>query len=195
MLIAFEGIDGSGKTTHSRKLYFKLRDLGYDSEWTSEPTKGPIGTIIRKALKGELEFDTKILALLFAADRIYHNERISPLLKEGKVVISDRYILSSLAYQGLELPIEWVYLINRWARMPDIIIYLDLKPEDAIRRVKSEEKYHLVDKLRKVRDNYLKLINLNPWKSKTYLIDTTGREEEVFREILDITLSVLRGVK
>ncbi len=195
MLIAFEGIDGSGKTTHSKRLYFKLRDLGYKSEWTSEPTKGPIGTIIRKALRGELEFDTKILALLFAADRIYHNERISPLLKEGKIVISDRYILSSLAYQGSELPIEWVYFINRWARMPDIVIYLDLEPEDAIKRVKSGERYHLIDKLRRVRDIYLKLINSNPWKNKTYLVNTSGREEEVFREILDITLSVLRGIK
>ncbi len=195
MLIVFEGIDGSGKTTYSKKLYLKLRELGYSSEWTAEPTDGPIGNIIRKALGGELELDARILALLFAADRIHHNERMSSLLKKGKIIISDRYIISSLAYQGSELPIDWIYSLNRWARMPDLVIYLDLEPEDAIKRLKDKEKYHLLDKLRKIRKIYLKLINADPWKDKTYIVNTSRHEEEVFRKILDITLSILKGRK
>ncbi len=193
MLIAFEGIDGSGKTTHSKKLYFKLREMGYSSDWTAEPTDGPIGNIIRKALEEGLELDVRILALLFAADRIYHIEKINPLLRKGKIIISDRYLLSSLAYQGSELPMDWIYSLNRWVRMPDLVIYLDLEPEDAIKRLRSKEKYHIVDKLRKVRETYLKLIDTDPWKGRTYIVDTSGHEDDVFRKILDITLSVLRG--
>ncbi len=194
MLIVFEGIDGSGKTTHSKKLYLKLRELGYRSEWTTEPTEGPIGNIIRKSLEGELELDARILALLFAADRVYHNELMDPLLKEGKIVISDRYVLSSLAYQGSELPIDWIYSLNRWVKMPDFVIYLDLEPEIAIKRLKSKEKYHSVDRLRKIRETYLELISKDPWKSKTYIVNASGHEEEVFRKILSIALSILRGL-
>ncbi len=187
MLVAFEGIDGAGKTTQSRRLLDKLRELNVEATYTKEPTDGEIGKILKRALKGEIELDQKTIALLFAADRIEHMRS----LKMNGIIIMDRYLLSSLAYQGAFLPIQWINELNRWARLPDIVFYLDISPDIAINRIDDKAIYHSLDFLNIVRENYLKLIKAEPWKSITYLIDAERGEEEISEEILNILLSKL----
>ncbi|MCD6348039.1 MAG: dTMP kinase [Candidatus Korarchaeota archaeon] len=194
MLIAFEGIDGSGKTTQSKKLHEKLESLGFRSRWTMEPTSGPIGRVIKEALEEREKLDIRTLALLFAADRLEHNiNEIRPLTEEGVIVISDRYLLSSLAYQGSELPLEWIYSLNQWARMPDLVIYLDLDPKEALKRIRGKGIYHSLERLEKIRRMYLELIEERPWRDCTYMVDASSEEDEVFSSVLNITLSVLGG--
>jgi dTMP kinase len=186
MFIAIEGIDGSGKGTHCKLLNRWVKDKGYDTFLTKEPTDGPVGKLIREALKkGEL--DSKTEALLFAADRSEHVKVISEKLGEGKVVITERYFFSSMAYQGASgLSLEWLREINRFAPMPDLVLLLDIPPEVAIERistknslrssVREREYFEKKEFLAKVRDIYLDL-------AKEYevisIINATGSIEEV----------------
>ncbi len=194
MLIAFEGIDGSGKTTISTRINEELERRGIRSHWTTEPTDGPIGRIIREVLEGRMEVDHRTLALLFAADRMQHVIQLEDLLEEGYTVISDRYLLSSLAYQGCDLPMEWVKEINKWALLPDLVIYLDLDPALALERVKEKQLFHTLRKLRSIRANYLSLIREEEWSSRTVVVDASREEEEVFQTVLNIILKKLRVV-
>ncbi|MEM3691171.1 MAG: dTMP kinase [Candidatus Korarchaeum sp.] len=191
MLVAFEGIDGAGKTTQSKRLLAKLRELGVRASWSKEPSDGRIGALIRSALRGEIDLDQRTLALLFAADRIEHMRSLSV----NCVTIIDRYILSSLAYQGVFMPFEWILELNKWVELPDVVFYLDLSPEVALKRVTDRSIYHSIDLLKMVRENYMKLIEEEPWKSRTYVIDSGRCEELVFDEILNIFLTRLRGEK
>lgn len=191
MLVAFEGIDGAGKTTQSKRLLAKLRELGVRASWSKEPSDGRIGALIRSALRGEIDLDQRTLALLFAADRIEHMRS----LPVNCVTIIDRYILSSLAYQGVFMPFEWILELNKWVELPDVVFYLDLSPEVALKRVTDRSIYHSIDLLKMVRENYMKLIEEEPWKSRTYVIDSDRCEELVFDEILNIFLTRLRGEK
>ncbi|MEM0018118.1 MAG: dTMP kinase, partial [Candidatus Korarchaeum sp.] len=151
MLVAFEGIDGAGKTTQSKRLLAKLRELGVRASWSKEPSDGRIGALIRSALRGEIDLDQRTLALLFAADRIEHMRSLSV----NCVIIIDRYILSSLAYQGVFMPFEWILELNKWVELPDVVFYLDLSPEVALKRVTDRSIYHSIDLLKMVRENYM----------------------------------------
>lgn len=114
--IVLEGLDGAGTTTQTERLASLLRSEGHDVVTTREPSDGPVGTMLRQALTGRLGLPQgrgplaqETLALLFAADRTDHlHARILPALEQGKVVLCDRYVLSSLAYQGASLPMAWV---------------------------------------------------------------------------------------
>jgi dTMP kinase len=186
MFIALEGIDGSGKGTHCRLLNRWIREKGFDTYLTKEPTDGPIGRLLRKFLKtGGL--DSKTEALLFAADRSEHLKDIISKLREGKVVITERYFFSSIAYQGAaDVSIDWIMEINKFAPMPDLVLYLDITPEEAIRRistknslrssVREREYFEKKEFLGKVRAIYLEL-------AKKYeifsVIDASGSIEEV----------------
>ncbi len=194
MLIAFEGIDGSGKTTVSTRINEELERRGIRSHWTTEPTDGPIGRIIREVLEGRMEVDHRTLALLFAADRMQHVIQLKDLLEAGYTVISDRYLLSSLAYQGCDLPMEWVREINKWALLPDLVIYLDLDPALALERVKEKQLFHSLHKLRLIRANYLSLIREKEWSGRTIVVDASRGEEEVFQTVLNIVLKKLKVV-
>ena len=133
--VVIEGIDGSGKGTQVRLLKERLIDLGEDVFVTREPTKGPTGKIIRDHLSDPF-LDDEALALMFAADRIEHLEKeIRPALERNEFVISDRYVYSSLAYQGQNVDMEWVGKINKYADRPDLAILLDLDPKISERRV------------------------------------------------------------
>src|SRR4030042_469001 len=133
--IVFEGIDGSGKTEQYRRLVKSLEKRRYEVVQTKEPTvDSPIGKLIRSVLYRHERVAEEALALLFAADRADHTERkIKPALERGAIVVSDRYVYSSLAYQsrgmGRELDLEWVRTINRHTIQPDMVIYLDVSPE------------------------------------------------------------------
>ena len=142
--IAFEGIDGSGLTTHSKLLVRRLREVGFRTEYVKEPTQGPIGELIRTYLrKGEIP-NHELLALLFAADRYWNyylsEKSISKLKEEGFVVISDRYKYSSIAYQGAFTDLEWVWQVNSRVPHSDVIIFLDVPVTVALKRIETRVK-------------------------------------------------------
>ncbi len=142
LFVVIEGLDGAGTTTQSAALAKELRSRGREVVTTREPSDGPIGKMIRQALTRQLGLSTakqpltpETLALMFAADRVDHVAReIEPALESGAVVLSDRYLLSSLAYQGSQLPIAWVEEINAKARVPDLTLFLEIDPEIGAKR-------------------------------------------------------------
>jgi dTMP kinase len=141
---------------------------------TREPTPGPVGTLLRQALTGELSdgvgrpverLDFRCMALLFAADRCDHNERLlRPTLARHNVVISDRYTLSSLLYQSLTAPVgevwmDWLREINRTAITPDLTVVLDVSAEVAKDRRRArggkDELYEVDELQRDLAEAYL----------------------------------------
>ena len=122
--ICIEGLDGCGKTTQARLLVKKLRQMGFDAVYTAEPSCGKIGLFIKKyCLHGEKRVSVVVEALLFAADRFEHIENeILPALDKGKIVVSDRYIYSSLAYQGAAgLDLKWIKMIKKEVKKCDLV--------------------------------------------------------------------------
>ena len=138
MFIAVEGIDGSGKSTTIAELEKFLVARGYTVHRTAEPTKLDTGRAIREllGLKSERPYTRHELALLFAADRLRHlEEEVEPMLAAGKTVLTDRYLFSSLAYQSADLPYEWVRELNRFARLPDVVVYIGVSVDTALSRI------------------------------------------------------------
>jgi dTMP kinase len=143
--IVLEGIDGAGTTTMAEVLRKWLEDRGIKAVITREPTDGPIGALIRNALKGRIrasglagggEVPKETIALLFAADRVDHiASEILPALRKGVWVISDRYVDSSVAYQGTLIDSAWVREINRYATSPDLTVFLDVDVKAALSRI------------------------------------------------------------
>lgn len=135
MFIVLEGIDGSGTTTQLARVAAALRAKGRRVHETAEPSGGPIGRLVRQALRGAERLDPEALALLFAADRVDHLAReIEPALARGEIVICDRYVGSSLVYQGAFCDADWVAEINRHARPADLTLVLDLPESEAAAR-------------------------------------------------------------
>lgn len=140
-----EGIDGSGKGTQIETLCRGIREApaefgvpeGVPITATREPTDGRIGRLIREYLKGADTIDPRALALLFTADRIENLERVVvPRLQGGGIVVSDRYAYSTIAYQGAgKADMEWICTLNRDVITPDLIIYIDISPNEAIKRI------------------------------------------------------------
>lgn len=142
-LVVIEGLDGAGTTTQARLLGERLKASGRRVHVTAEPSGGPVGTLVRQVLsrrvvggRGGGEFDPAALALLFAADRVDHvAAEIAPKLADGVDVVSDRFTLSSLAYQGLTTgDLAWVEAINARAAEPDATIFLRVRSQVALRR-------------------------------------------------------------
>lgn len=153
--MVLEGIDGAGTTTQAERYAAYLRERGRRVHITREPTHGPIGSLIRHVLKHRISLKegtrAQAMALLFAADRLDHVEHeITPMIESGYVVISDRYDLSSLAYQSVTSAkdearraeaVAWIRTLNRYARRPDITLVLDVSPAISAerRRARSME--------------------------------------------------------
>ena len=166
IFIAFEGIDGSGKSTQVKMLTEKLLSEGHKVYSTFEPTDSPIGSIIRNIMKGRIQADHKTIAGLFVADRLDHilNE-VNGILKkmnEGFTVITDRYCFSSYAYQGTHMDMDWVIAANAMSAeiiRPDINIFIDMPPEDCIQRLHGNrgtiELYETLDNLKSVSNKYI----------------------------------------
>ncbi|MCS7143170.1 MAG: dTMP kinase [Aigarchaeota archaeon] len=161
-LIVVEGIDGAGKTLNARWIVRYLRRRGREVIYTKEPTDGAIGRLLRDWTPRRVA-DPRVDALLFSADRLHHLRRvIEPEIAKGKVIVSDRYMYSTIAYQGAMLKDRgWVEELNRFARIPDLSIYLDVDPELGLRRKMGVRRYSEedVEILRRVRKVYLELVN------------------------------------
>jgi dTMP kinase len=199
-LVSIEGIDGCGKTTHARLLAEWLRAHGYRVVVTDEPTDGTIGRIIKRALRGEIKLQVTTEALLFAADRIQHiAELIRPALKAGKIVITERYFYSSLAYQSARgLSMAWLESINRAALKPNLSILIDLPAEAALQRIKRSrrlDKFERDIKLQRlVRSNYLRIARLRGLK----IVNGARNRDEVqadVRKIVSTTLLAMDRIK
>ncbi|MDF2956785.1 MAG: Thymidylate kinase [Candidatus Alkanophagales archaeon MCA70_species_1] len=182
--IVFEGLDGSGLTTHAFDLHRWLKERGYEVYLTKEPTDGVLGGLIRSALKGELKVSARTLALLFAADRTQHTETIKRLINSGVVVISDRYKLSSYAYQSIEVDLDWLRKINEGALTPDVTFVIDVPPAVCMRRLQKErfhtELYEDMETLERVRENYRRLAEE---EENVIIIDGNRPQDVVNREI------------
>lgn len=137
--VVIEGLDGAGTTTQTERLCAWLATRGADPLATREPTAGPVGRVIRRVLRAEPDAPLPAtLPWLFAADRADHLHReIEPALAAGRVVVSDRYYHSSLAYQSLELPLARVHALNADFRTPDLTLFLDVSIDVCLARIGS----------------------------------------------------------
>ena len=152
MYIVFEGIDGAGKSTQIQMLRQWLEDNGFRVETVVEPTGSEVGRLIREILQrpdAQSERVQKTLGLLFAADRMLIMDKLED---ESKIIISDRSFISSLAYQDNP---DWIEVLNKYAKRPDLLILLDLDVETSVSRTSGEDTFENEQFLTKVRQNYL----------------------------------------
>ncbi len=194
--IVFEGIDGAGtstqieilKKTQDPQLFF----------YTAEPTNGPTGVFLRTMLKGDIKLDPRTAAYLFAADRNEHlygtsaaNGNIEQLCKDGKIVVSDRYLFSSLAYQSIQCGIDLPYMLNQNFPLPELLFFFEIESEQSLKRITGRgvtEIYEKADFLKKTEEAYKKVIasyEKNSDGMKIVYIDATKSKEEVANIILE----------
>jgi len=189
--IVFEGGDGSGTTTQLELLGERLKNQGKCTFFTTfEPTDGLIGKLIRSALKKEFPVKPQTLALLFAADRnehLYAPDRILERTKRGELVISDRYALSSLVYQGIECGDELPSMLNSGFPAPEITFFLDIDPEIALSRMKdrsSLEIYEYREFQDKVRQKYLSIIEIQRKSGARIEVIDASKSPSVISELV-----------
>lgn len=190
--VVFEGIDGSGKSTHSRRLAEWLVQQGERAVWTFEPTNGPIGAEIRGRLReGRI---TPSIPYLFSADRADHvAEIIQPCLDQGKWVICDRYYLSTIAYQSDEHDSVWLWNLNCKFPSPDLVLYMDVPVEAALERVAARsgvvDAYENKPYLDALKARYESTISLLTVLPKTGLqverVDSSGDREHVWENVVN----------
>jgi dTMP kinase len=160
VFVVLEGGDGCGKSTQAERLVARLRDLGREVVATREPGATEAGAAIRSLVLGGGDLDPRAEALLIAADRAEHvAEVIRPALERGAVVVSDRYIPSSLAYQGVAraLGVDEIARLSEWATgglVPDLVIVLDVAASEAARRRAGPE-----DRMEREPDSFRAAVN------------------------------------
>ena len=186
----FEGGDGSGTSTQLHLLENKLAAMQFPFYVTSEPTDGIIGQLIRRALKKEFVLQPQTMARLFAADRgehLYARNGIVERCMQGNLVACDRYILSSLAYQGIECGEELPGALNSAFPLPYLLIFFDLDPETAIKRIEgrpSLDIYEHIEFQEKVRKLYhAKLQEFKEAGVRIAIVDASQNMEKVFAEV------------
>lgn len=198
MFITFEGGEGTGKSTLIEIVRQRLTEKGYDIVLTREP--GGKGSELAENIR-DLVLDPKYKnvnplteALLYAASRAQHlDEVIIPSLKEKKIVLCDRYLDSSLAYQAIarNLGLEFVLNINKYAlnNLPDLTFYIDLDPKVGLDRIKDRTKFDRLDKEQisfheKVRKGYLEVAGMYP--NRIVVLDGNKSISEIAVEMLEI---------
>lgn len=199
LFITFEGPDGSGKTTIASLVANELEKQGKDIILTREPGGSQIAEQIRNIIldKNNTAMDAKTEALLYAAARRQHLvEKVLPALNNNKIVICDRFVDSSLVYQGVgrEIGIEKVYNMNLFAiedAMPNVTIFFDIDPAEGLKRTKQDTKREL-DRLdmedlsfhQKVYKGYQQVIK--QYQDRIVTIDASKSIEEVFNQVMTI---------
>jgi dTMP kinase len=189
----FEGLDGSGTTTQIGILeeFFLQNRLSMPPyHITFEPTNGSIGKLLRSLLKGEETLKPETMAMLFAADRnehIFGNEGIAERCKRGELVVCDRYLFSSLVYQGITCGEELPDRLNRGFPAPELLIFLDIEPETTLRRIASraqKEIYENLDFLSEARTRYKALLPEFASRGvRVEIIDASLSQDEVAGEV------------
>ncbi|MCL2840942.1 MAG: dTMP kinase [Defluviitaleaceae bacterium] len=193
--IVLEGLDGSGKSTQSRKLAKKLSDLKIPNFHTCQPSQGSVGKQARAVTRGKFFLEDETLALLFAADRYQHyHEEIAPRLDRGDYVICDRYYYSNIAYQGKNpAAMERVIAYNQAVmtapiRRPDIIFFLDIPPSECMCRITSRRSkvsiYETLTRLEQMRERYFAAFERLKAIDNVVIIDAVGKSSnQVFAKI------------
>ena len=166
--IVFEGIDGAGTSTQIKKLVERGNTERCEGNFvaTAEPTTGETGRFLRRMLGGEFRVDEKTNAYLFAADRCEHifgKNGVKELCESGKIVVSDRYFFSSMAYQSVSCGDELPKLLNSPFPLPEYLFYFVINPEISLGRVTSrgekKEIYETIEKQKKIAAQYEKVIS------------------------------------
>lgn len=199
---ALEGIDGSGKSTQLALLAQHLTQAGVDCLTTCEPTQGPIGQLLRQVLTGQVVCDSRVVAPLFAADRLDHLLRSGGGLCEaaatGQTVLCDRYYFSSYAYQSVDLPLEWVIEINRPCAQllrPTATLFIDVSPELALERISQNrerpELFETRERLTRTREQYLRAFDLERDRERVLIIPGDRDVEAVALDIWNSVSSFL----
>ncbi len=188
MFIAFEGLDGSGGTTQIGLMEAALRRAGRGVCRTREPSDGPVGKLIRAELAGGVVGDA-VFGMLFAADRRDHLDRVVlPALARGEVVLTDRYFLSSLAYQSQSLGLDRVWSFNAEFPAADAVVMLDLPPAECLRRVEARggvrDRFETMDQLVRIGSAYEAAIARCGARGDRILrIDASGSPDEVHARV------------
>jgi dTMP kinase len=203
--IVLEGLDGAGTTTQSRLLGERLRREGRRAHVTAEPSGGPVGALLRQVLQKRVNggagdgFDARALALLFAADRLDHlAAEVLPRLAAGEDVLSDRFTLSSLAYQSITTgDPAWVEEINRRARAPDLTLFLRVRPGLALGRRRgagtTPELYEVDAFQRKVARSYERAVKaLRTGGQRIEIVDGEQPVEAVAEAVARLVATVRR---
>ena len=193
-LLAFEGIDGSGKSTQLMLLAERLKREGVPVYTTMEPTASSIGAMIRQVLTGRIKMDPKVIAALFVADRLDHLlndvDGIRMKVEAGTTVLTDRYYFSSYAYQSVDMPMDWVIQANALSAQllrPTLTVFLDVPVETALERIHKnrfvEEIFDGADRLRKTRELYFRAFRRLSGVENVAVVDGAGTEAEVAARI------------
>jgi len=189
LFIDFEGLDGSGAPIQASLLTGILIKEGYRVNLTKEPTNYLIGGLIRGFLTKEWKTSAECQQLLFAADRAQHLEKeIIPRLESGRIVVTDRYAFSSIAYGSLNTDPTWIEKINERFIIPDIVFLLKVRPKICAMRMKESdyglELFTEEQKLTKVWKTYE---NLSKKYKNFHIINGERDETEIIKDIIDIT--------
>ena len=192
--IAFEGIDGSGKSTQIEYLTEKLKKENIYYYTTMEPTDSPIGSLIHQIMTGRVKTDNKVIAALFVAERLDHllNDLngLKAKIDEGITVISDRYYFSSYAYHSVDMPMEWVIQANDQCKQilkPTATVFIDVDPDTAIERIAKnrfhQELFEKKSRLVKVREKYFESFEKEKSEENIIIVDGNRSQEEIAKEI------------
>lgn len=204
MYIIVEGLDGSGKTTITDKLTEWMQSIGFPTIKWHEPGTPEIETLIQKTkelkladeLKGfETRFKSDLFAMLFTADRYLMLPELHELLDQGNHVIADRSYLSTFAYQNISGD-ELLGMLNLFVEEPDIVLYLDIKPEIAYNRIIERDRtandpFEKLQNLKQVKNNYDDVLNYIP--ATIYYVNANQSPDQVFHDCQKI-ISKLLGV-
>lgn len=191
---AFEGIDGSGKSTQSARLLARLRREGLPCYGTCEPTGAPIGAMIRQFLNGRIRSDNKVIAALFVADRLDHllneNDGILQKVAQGIHVVTDRYYFSSYAYQSVDLPMEWLIEANSQAAAllrPTATVFIDVSPETALDRIArgrfSFDLFETKERLTQTREKFFEAFDRLRDTERVLIVNGDQPEDAIEAEI------------
>lgn len=187
--IDIEGLDGCGASTQVKALNRELGKEGINPYLTKEPTRGPIGKLVRQALQGQFNsLPPSSIQMLFAADRGKHlNEDIIPRLKRGRMVVTDRYAWSAVAYGSINLSKEWLLDLNKDFILPDLTIFIEVSPEVCLERIAKEregvELFEKEEKLEHAWDTYQWLAT-KYWWAPIVVVDGEQEKEKVTKDIL-----------
>ena len=202
--IVIEGLDGSGKTTQTKITAERLEKRLIKTHVTEEPTKNTYGKLCREYLSGRPASKT-LCAAVFTADRIEHNtdpvDGINAHLNRGETVLCDRYYYSTLAYQGVDVGMDWLKGLNLGCediRKPDLCIFLDLTPEVSMQRINSArssddiEIYENIPYLTDIRARFYEVINMLKDDENIKIIDASRSIDEVADDIENAILELYK---
>ena len=192
--IVLEGIDGSGKSSQIGPLVKRLEGLGVPCRADREPTARPVGVLIRQALTGQTPLDPRVIAALYAADRLDHlvNEEngLRSAIDRGITVVSDRYYFSSYAYHSVDVDMDWVIGANSLSAQllrPTVTVFLDVSAEEAMARIRRnrdhEELFEQEERLRRTRELYFRAFERLKDVENVAVVDGSGTQEQVAQRI------------